>query len=397
VTALGAITPVAASRPPIDVEITRPDALPAEAWRDLLRRAPPNVFMDPAGLAATAATNYADTVMLLAWETGTSGRRLVGVWALERRSVAPWGIACLAAPPHFYAFVSSPVVDGARTDAVIAAFFAAIAADPGLPKVLRLRYLDGDLASFAAIESAARPLPHRVLSETTRAFATVDSGIKKSGSTRKKLRQDWNRLSGLGAVDILNQRDPSAVRDAFEAFLAMEKESWKGANRTALLCAPDDAAFARAFIAGLAGEGSASVALLRLDGRAIATQVVLYCGAMAYTWKTAYDAAYDRYSPGAVLIDRLAEELFASGVTALESCSPDGGFMATLWSGRRRTVDFLVDLSGRRSLVFVLVALGVRGYAGAKAARNRLRTWMAPRRTGKPKPAAVAPRADKAA
>ena len=382
----------------ITVEIAGSVFPSPDIWRDLVRRAAmPNVFMNPVGLAAVGATGYGDDVLLCAWQGTGDARRLVGVWALERQAIAGLGHACLAAPPHFYAFVSSPVIDREHTDAVVAAFFSAITRDPALPKVLRLRYLDGDEPSFAAIAAAASALPHDFLSDTTRAFATAESGIKKSGSTRKKLRQDWKRLAAAGAVELVNDRDPRSVRDAFEAFLTMEQRSWKGANGTALLCDAGDAAFTRAFIAALAGEGSASVALLRLDGRAIAAQVVLYCGSMAYTWKTAYDADYERYSPGVLLVDQLSQALFASGaITAIESCSPDGGFMATLWSGRRRTVDLLVDLSGRRSLTFALLAMGVRGYASAKAARNRLRSWIITHRPGRQKPAVSAP-SDKAA
>ena len=48
--------------------------------------------------------------------------------------------------------------------------------------------------------------------QSARPFATRDFGVKRSGSTRKKLRQDWNRLSALGAVDVVNDRTPEAVR-----------------------------------------------------------------------------------------------------------------------------------------------------------------------------------------
>ena len=44
------------------------------------------------------------------------------------------------------------------------------------------------------------------LSESARPFVTPVFGVKRSGSTRKKLRQDWNRLSALGTVDVVNDR-----------------------------------------------------------------------------------------------------------------------------------------------------------------------------------------------
>ena len=58
----------------------------------------------------------------------------------------------------------------------------------------------------------------------------------------------------------------------------MKSASWKGARGTALLCDEEDATFVRRLIGDLAAQGNASVALLRVDGRPIAAQVLLYCG-----------------------------------------------------------------------------------------------------------------------
>jgi hypothetical protein len=106
---------------------------------------------------------------------------------------------------------------------------------------------------------------------------------------------------------------------------------------------------------------------------------------MAYTWKTAFDAEYAKYSPGALLVDKATEELFsARGITAIESCSPEKGFMAQLWSGRRATVDLLIDVGARRSLNFALAAAAERGYAQLKDWRDRLRAapWFKAKKPG---------------
>jgi hypothetical protein len=221
---------------------------------------------------------------------------------------------------------------------------------------------------------AARGGRSLVLSERQRPFASRESGLKNSGSTRKKLRQDWNRLSALGAVDIANERAPDAVAQAFEAFLTMEDASWKGDNGTALLSSKDDAAFTRRWLANLAAQGSASVALLRIDGKPIAAQVLLYSGRTAYTWKTAFDETYAKYSPGALLVDKITEHLFAADIEAIESCSPEGSFMAQLWSGRRLTVDLLIDIGPEKSASFALAARAAHAHAGLRRLRDRLRT-----------------------
>src|SRR5882757_8914129 len=251
----------------ISVTICSPDLSIAAPWDELIRRASSNVFMNPAALHAASETHFAKVHMLLAWEEGTGPRRLVGVWALQQRKLAPVWPTLLEALPYNYAFLSSPVVDPDFVAEVIPAFLAAIEQSPSLPNVVSLKDLDAESPSYAAIVNAlaAHGRAQLKLSQSERPVATREVGVKRSGSTRKKLRQDWNRLSALGTVDVLNDRTMEGVAQAFETFLALEKSSWKGAQGTALLSHADDAAFVRKLLHNLAADGNASVALLRID------------------------------------------------------------------------------------------------------------------------------------
>jgi CelD/BcsL family acetyltransferase involved in cellulose biosynthesis len=367
----------------ISVTIDSPNSDIGPQWDDLVRRAASNVFMNPAALLAASETGFADIRMLLAWRQDGDERRLVGVWALRLRKLAPFWPTVLEALPYNYAFLSSPVVDPACIGEVIAAFFTAIEESPLLPKVISLHSLDAECPSYPAMtrELAVRSSFPLILAESARPFVTREFGVKRSGSTRKKLRQDWNRLSALGAVDVVNDRTPGAVLQAFETFLALENTSWKGAQGTALLSDVSDAAFVRRLMQGLAAEGNASVALLRVDGQAIAAQVLMYCGTTAYTWKTAFDAKYGKYSPGALLIDRITEELFAgTDIVAINSCAAEASFMAQLWAGRRTMVDMLVDVGPAYSLAYRMEAVRQLGYQRMRELRDRLRSgpWAAP-------------------
>jgi CelD/BcsL family acetyltransferase involved in cellulose biosynthesis len=118
--------------------------------------------------------------------------------------------------------------------------------------------------------------------------------------------------------------------------------------------------------------------LLTLDGKPIAAQVVLRQEATAYTWKIAYDATYEKYSPGVLLVDRLAEQMLENGIDQIESCSPQGGFMEKVWSGRRRTVELLIETGSRPRIAFAAVLAFLRSHAmlrdfyhRAKALRSR--------------------------
>jgi CelD/BcsL family acetyltransferase involved in cellulose biosynthesis len=365
----------------IAVTISAPDAGMDAAWHALAARAQANVFMHPAALRAAAEQGFARIHVLQAFVEEGGGRRLVGFWALRERRLLPLAPPILETLPYDYAFTSDPLIDPAFTDAVIAGFVSALGTTPGLPHTVSVQSLDSQSAAYAALrrQQDLSGAPYKEFIQAERPFAGPDSGVKSSGSTRKKLRQDWNRLSALGTAEIVNPREPAEVAAAFEAFLALEAGSWKGEQGTALLSDPRDARFVRRLIADLAAEGAASVALLRLNGQPIAAQVVLYAGGRAYTWKTAYDAAQARFSPGALLIDRLTQQLFESGIQAIDSCSAEGSFMAQLWTGRRVMIDALLDVRPQPSASFAFEHLRRRAYEALREARNRWRAWMAAR------------------
>ena len=375
----------------ISVTIDSPNPDIGPQWDDLVGRANSNVFMNPAALTAASELNFARIQVLQAWQENGGGRKLVGVWALQSRRPVPFWPMLLQALPYNYAFLSSPVVDSACVDEVIATFFTAIEKSPSLPRVLSLQSLDAECPSYPAItrELKRRGIEPLMLSETARPFVTREFGVKRSGSTRKKLRQDWNRLSALGTVDVVNDRTLDGSRRAFESFLALEKASWKGARGTALLSDPRDAAFVRRLFQDLAAQGNASVALLRVNGEAISAQVLMYGGATAYTWKTAFDANYGKYSPGALLIDKITDELFSgSDVQAINSCAIESSFMGQLWAGRRAMVDMLLDIGPGRSLGYRMEVGRQLGYQQLRSLRERLRHWRSAATPKKPAMAA---------
>lgn len=368
----------------ISVRICSPNTDLATAWADLVIRASSNVFMEPAALRVAKATGFADVQMLLAWDDAVTPRRLVGLWALQVKRIASFWPSVLDSRPFNYAFLSTPVIDPAYVDEVMPAMLAAIQHDAELPKLLHLHSFEQETPCYAALqrELTKQGGAQRILDETNRPYATRDEGVKKSGSTRKKLRQDWNRLTALGAVDVVNDRAPVRVTEAFESFLKLEQASWKGARGTALLCDDADAAFVRELVAKLSVEGRASVALLRVDGKAIAAQVLMYSGRTAYTWKTAFDAEYARYSPGMLLVDKVTEQLFADpAIESIDSCSYEDGFMAKLWTARRKMVEMLVHVGPGTSAAFALEQARLLGYHEAKRIRNQ---WRARRASAPP-------------
>ncbi|WP_445488862.1 hypothetical protein [Rhodopseudomonas sp. RCAM05734] len=137
----------------ISVQICLPGLLVAAPWDDLVRRASSNVFMNPAALQAAAELKFADVHVLLAWEEGATPARLVGLWALQLRRIAPFWPAHLEALPYDYAFLSSPVVDPAFVTEVMPAFLAEVASSK-LPGIISLRQFDTDCPSHGPMIAA---------------------------------------------------------------------------------------------------------------------------------------------------------------------------------------------------------------------------------------------------
>jgi CelD/BcsL family acetyltransferase involved in cellulose biosynthesis len=367
----------------ISVTLAKPDASLDAHW-DALRPFAHNVFLHPAALRAASETMIAVITVLLAWDMSVEPNKLVGLWAVQGKQLFLWPF--LETLPFNYSFLSTPVLHPDYAEEAMPAFLAAIAHERSLPKTLVFRDLDAAGREHSAITQATAGHPQLELRADQRPIATREAGLKRSGSTRKKLRQDWNKLGAAGTVEVVNVREASAIGEAFESFLEMEQKSWKGAGGTALLSNPNDATFARRFIDDMAARGEASVALLKLDGKPIAAQVLLYGNRIAYTWKTSFDPDLARYSPGTLLVDKISIDLIDGGeIDAFDSCARGDSFMAQLWSGRKPMVDFITTASPRQSAGYVAISSYFRAREGLKALRDGMRQ--------KPKPAATAPAA----
>ena len=326
-----------------------------------------NGFMSPAALAAAATETGAEIFTLAAWVDAT----LVGFWALRLRRPQPFLPAQLEALPYDYAFLSTPILLPEHADAVMAEFLATIADAPTLPKALWLKDFDADGPAFAALAS----YPQTAIRTQNRPIAKPDDGIKTGGSTRKKLRQNFNRLAALGTLALVQHRDPATIAPALETFLLLEAASWKGGEGTALVNTPADAAFAHRMLVNLAKTGGAAIIELQLDGKPIASQVLLLCGPHAFTWKIAFDGAFAKYSPGAVLVDKLSETLLAGEITLIDSCALDTGFMGQLFSGRKTTIDLVLSATPNAGLGYRIAAAYRLGYKHLRHWRDRLRAW----------------------
>ncbi len=154
------------------------------------------------------------------------------------------------------------------------------------------------------------------------------------------------RLGELGEVTFDEAREPADVRRRTEEFLALETKGWKGRSGTAMTIDRYRAAFTREALYNLAQRDMCRIHSLNLNGKAIASLVVMREGATAYTWKTAYDESFAKWSPGTLLmLDTTRRLLDDPNVERADSLAvPDHPVMTRLWKERENMVTLLVGL-----------------------------------------------------
>jgi CelD/BcsL family acetyltransferase involved in cellulose biosynthesis len=272
---------------------------------------------------------------------------------------------------HTNAFCGVPLIAAGLEDAFWRALLAHFDRMARRALFLHLPLLPADGPAVAAID--------RVLGESGRAHYTVaeeSRALLTGGGTaaayleaamsakkRKELRRQHNRLAEAGALTFERLESDEGLALWTEEFLTLEAAGWKGAEGSALASAPDTRAFFTQALAGAAEGGRLERLALRLDGRAIVMLVNLITAPGAYSFKTAFDEDYARFSPGMLLqLENLAL-LERPGIAWADSCAVEGHPMIErLWRDKRRMVSRNIAIGGplRRALFRLLMAYETR-------------------------------------
>lgn len=215
---------------------------------------------------------------------------------------------------------------------------------------------------FALFHREERALLERGLSPDAYLEATL------RGKKRKELRRQQNRLAEMGQLDFQRADGHEGLDSWIDEFLALERRGWKGANGSALDCADNTRNLFRNVLHGAANEGKLELLAVRLDGRAIAMLVNFLTPPGAFSFKTAFDEDYARFSPGVLLQIYNLALLERDGIEWCDSCAAqDHPMIDSIWSGRRAIGRYSVAIGGpvRRAVFTLLLA--------AEKAKGRLR------------------------
>ncbi|OLP62149.1 GNAT family N-acetyltransferase [Xaviernesmea oryzae] len=404
--ALGALDPAATSRGVAPRTLHRPVGRPGRAFSvytaqagyalqtelDFLsnRAIESNIFFSARFLAPAMPRLDDRDVRLAILRDESEGRsrlRFLMPFRVERPGFGI-GPSILRSWANPYAPLGVPLLDREDAGETIDNLLEALA-DPatGLPGILVMPEirLTGAFGQTARAVALARNLPLTVADEAMRPMLnsredgqTYLRRVVSAGHLRE-LKRQGARLKEKGRLAHHVARQPAEVRQRMEEFLTLEASGWKGQSRSALLSDRLRAAFAREAVSNLAEADAVRIHTLDLNGTAIASMIVFLMGGDAYTWKTAYNEAYARFSPGKLLVAALTGwHLDDPNIERTDSCAvPDHPIMSRFWAEREPMGTLIIGLSPNRDRDVRQVATQLHLYRNtrniAKLLRERIR------------------------
>jgi CelD/BcsL family acetyltransferase involved in cellulose biosynthesis len=325
------------------------------AWERLVAKATePNPFFEPWFLLPSLRQwGIAQRVVAKAWFVDG---RLAGLLPIIRKAdYYGHRVTHAAGWLHPNAFCGAPLIAAGYEQGFWRALLAHLDRAPRRALFLHLPKLPADGPAHAALEQvlATSGRAHYITLEERRALltgpATPEAYLAQamSAKKRKELRRQHNRLAEEGALTFERLEDAAGLAAWIAEFLALEAAGWKGEAGSSLASAPETRAFFEQALEGAAAAGRLERLALRLDGRAIAMLVNLVTPPGVYSFKTAYDEDYARFSPGMLLqLENLAL-LAREDVQWADSCAVEGHPMIErLWRGQRRMVSCNIAIGG---------------------------------------------------
>ena len=326
------------------------------AWERLIARASePNPFFEPWFLIPS----------LQQW--GANERAVIKAWYHDGvlsglvpivRTARYYGHSVTHAKAwlHANAFCGVPLIAAGQEDAFWSALLRHFDRSARRALFLHLPLLPAEGPAHAALERvlAASGRAHYTVAEEHRALLTGAASAADylaaamSAKKRKELRRQHNRLTEEGALTFERVEDAAGLAAWIAEFLALEAAGWKGAADSALASAPETATLFSEALAGAAAAGRLERLALRCDGRAVAMLANFLTAPGAYSFKTAFDEDYARFSPGMLLqLENLAL-LERPGIVWADSCAAQGHPMIErLWRGHRRMISRNIAIGGR--------------------------------------------------
>jgi len=224
--------------------------------------------------------------------------------------------------------------------------------------------LDGPLHTALQAVLAVQGRSAALVHEEERAMLSSPLGAQDyfeaslSGKKRKELRRQHARLGELGDLTFERRDDDYRLGRWIDDFLALEHSGWKGAAGSALASHHATTQMFREALSAAASRGRLERLTLSLDDEPIAMLANFITPPGSFSYKTAFDERYARFSPGVLLQRENLALLDRPGIDWCDSCAAaDHPMIDHIWRERRRVGRISLAIGGalRRALFGQLV------------------------------------------
>lgn len=188
---------------------------------------------------------------------------------------------------------------------------------------------------------------------------------------RKEIRRLQSRLAELGPVRARTLDDPAQLGSWCSTYLALEKEGWKGEAGSSFAAAAGTEAFFRDVVQSAQVAGRLQFLRLDVGETCIAMLVNFLTPPGSFSFKTVFNEAWARFSPGVMIQLENLKILDDPGVRWMDSCAAENHPMINgLWTERRSIVRVSVPLKGARRRAIYALCTGLERLSAAARARR---------------------------
>jgi CelD/BcsL family acetyltransferase involved in cellulose biosynthesis len=323
------------------------------AWEELASVAlEPNVFYEhwmllPALLAFGAGEEILFVIVLIHDDDadGQTPTKLGGIFPLQRkRHYKQLPAATFRLWRHLHCYLATPLIRADAAHECLVEFFRWLRTHEEGSRVVEFWGIHGGGRFHRALIDVCNELNLMSwASEShTRALLRKDHHVDARGEPemstelRRTLRRKERRLRERGPVEHLLLRPDDDVECWIEEFLRLEASGWKGVRGSALACTEAGRDFFTRVATSAFRRGRLLMSRLAFEGNAIACGCGFTAGEGSFAFKTAYDEAFARFSPGVMLeVDKLRQFHALPGVHWMDSCTaPDNFIIHRLWRDR---------------------------------------------------------------
>lgn len=243
---------------------------------------------------------------------------------------------------HPFQFLSTPLVSKQHLDLAFKKFFEWFDNHSVQPPILLLEHINFNGEFYTELVSnlkdQQRPFHQLQIYSRAALFSglSLDRHLEKqlSSKRRKDLERKRADLDRIGTIRFEVLSEATALDQWLDHFVLIEASGWKGRAGSALGQVPHHLEFFKQACKLSFQNNALRILRMTVGGQPIAMHIALTHGRRAYAIKIAYDDAFSRFSPGALLeLENMRRVLDQGEFDFMDSCAlPNHELFRRLWS-----------------------------------------------------------------